>query len=111
MNDETESRWLTERMRQLRERREPFIPSFDRVCRGAATRRPAAWMPMRGLAFASVAVALAVAGASYWSFTKAQESRRKEREFAAVESTLLTYWQAPSDALFATESDGETAQP
>ena len=113
MNDNDESPWLEERMRELREEREPFIPSFDRVYRGAEARRApgAGRLYGRGLAFASALVMLVVAGGSYWSFSKAQEARRRERDFAAVDSALLTYWQAPSDALFETVDEGETAKP
>jgi hypothetical protein len=113
MSDKDESRWLTERMQQMRERRERSAPAFAKTWRAAKERSsagPRVSPRLRGLAFASVALVVA-ASAGYWSFTKVQQSRRMERDYAALEGALLTYWQAPSDALFDSPPSGEPAQP
>ena len=103
-------------MDQMRERREQSIPSFDEMWRAAEGRRTGsdqrAAPRVGGLAFASLAMAfvLAVAAIGYWGFGSRQQSERRQLEFAAMDGVLVTYWQAPSDALFETISFTEPAE-
>jgi len=106
MNDESDEKWLRDRMQNMRAGRDASAPAFEQVWRGARSRRT---VPKQALAFpawrlvcASVAALLALATAITWSTVQREHNRRVERDFAEVEGTLLTYWQAPSDTLFPT---------
>jgi len=103
MNDENESPWLQERMQELRERRHASAPTFEKVWRAARARtsevvEKAVWPTWRlaAVSFATIAVA---ASAIMWKHSERENHRRIERDFAAVDGALLTYWQGPTDDL------------
>lgn len=103
MSSDNEALWIKDRMQQMREHREHLMPAFEQIWNAAQVRRTASTQPapmyFQRLALVSAAVALMAAILGYWSFTHWQQSRRIERDYTAVEGVLLTYWQAPSDAL------------
>jgi hypothetical protein len=103
MSNEHDGQWLRERMQQLRERRDASAPAFERLWGAARVRRAAsdaksAW-PAWTLAGASFAAALLTAILAFHTAAERKHSRQQEREFAAVDGVLMTYWQAPSDDL------------
>ena len=106
MSSDQESPWLRERMQQLRERRNGLATPFERVW-GAARAQQASleakpmW-PVWRLAAVSVIAALLASATVFHTAEERKHRRQKEREFAAVDGVLMTYWQAPSDDLLPT---------
>lgn len=103
MSYDHEEQWLRERMQQLRQRREASATSFERVWGAARARRVAvdakpAWSSM-ALVGASFAAVLLTSVLVFHTAAERKQRREKEREFAAVDGVLMTYWQAPSDDL------------
>src|SRR4051794_10913485 len=102
MKSASDEAWLRERMQELRRRAVGSAPSFDRVWRRALTPRASPlqsmWSGWR-LAGASTAALLVMLAAFSWSTAHRERSARLEREYAEMEGSLLTYWQAPSDTL------------
>jgi hypothetical protein len=113
MSSENEDRWMQCRMQRMRERRERSLPAFQQLWRSAQSGRPTSTARLRSgrLVLTSITAVLVAAVTGYWSFTQWQAHRRMERDFAALEGTLLTHWQSPSDVLFETVSWNEAAQP
>lgn len=115
MNGESEAKWLRDRMQKLREGRDASAPAFEQVWRGALAQRTASRQKMAfpawRLATASMVALLILATAISWSSKQRQRNRQMERDFAAVDATLLTYWQAPSDVFFPTASLNEPLEP
>jgi len=116
MSNDKESLWMRTRMDRMREHRNQSIPAFIEVWRAAKHRRKG-WDQdhsprVRGLAFASLAMTfvLAVAVIGYWGSGRRQQNDKRQLEFTAVDGVLVTYWQAPSDALFETVSWTEPAE-
>ena len=103
MSNDHDVQWLREHMRELRQRREASATSFERVW-GAARRRRAAleakpaW-PSLTLVGASFAALFLAAVLTLHIVADRRHNREREREFAAVDGVLMTYWQAPSDDL------------
>ena len=102
-------------MQALRRRRDASAPAFEDVwgsarSRCAAAEEETAW-PWWRLTATSLAAVLVLAGAGVWTFSaRERHHRRVEREFAAVDGALLTYWQAPSDALLSTANETGESQ-
>jgi len=111
MNDESDGKWLRDRMQKLRASRDASAPAFEQVWRGARARQMAprqrSAFPAWRLASVSAAALLVLATAITFSSVQRERNRRMERDFAEVEGTLLTYWQAPSDSLFPTADGNE----
>ena len=102
---------MRERMQTLRQRRDASAPAFEDVWRSARSRnsapeKAAPW-PWWRLAAAPLAATIVIAVASIWTFSAREHHRRMEREFAAVDGALITYWQAPSDALLSNANGPE----
>jgi len=103
MSNDQEDQWLREQMQELRQRRQASGPAFERVWGVARVQRAAldakpAW-PSWTLAGASFAAVLLTTVLAFHTAAERKHSREKEREFAAVDGVLMTYWQAPSDDL------------
>ena len=103
MSNDDESRWLRDRMQRLRQRRNISTTAFERLW-GAAQARQASFEakpagPSWRFAAASVAAILLAVGIAFHTAAERKHSRQQEREFAAVDGVLMTYWQAPSDDL------------
>jgi hypothetical protein len=115
MSGEHEDQWLRRRMQRMRACQEQSLPAFAEVWRAVEWRRASfrqeAIPRSRRWALARAALVPLAAAVGYVSFDQWRENRRVERDFAALEGALLTYWQPPSDALFETVSWHETAQP
>jgi hypothetical protein len=106
---------MRERMQALRQRRDESTPAFEDVWRYARSQyatpeNATSWAWWR-LAGASLAVAVVIAGAGTWTLSARERHRRIEREFAAVDGALITYWQAPSDALLSSSNGPDPAEP
>jgi hypothetical protein len=99
MSNDHEEQWLRERMQQLRQRRNASVTSFERVWGAARVRRVAVDAKPAALAGASLAAVLLTSVLVFHTAAERKQSREKEREFAAVDGVLMTYWQAPSDDL------------
>lgn len=111
MKNDPEAQWLREEMQELRRRREASAASFERVWRAARERHAAlhakpVW-PSLALAGASCAAVAAAAIFAFHSAAERKHSRQREREFAAVDGVLMTYWQAPSDGLLPVHNESE----
>ena len=104
MSSDQESPWLRERMQQLRERRNGLTTPFERLWDAALTQQAALeTKPMRPvwrLAAVSVVVVFLASVTVFHRAAERKHRRQTEREFAAVDGVLMTYWQAPSDDLF-----------
>ena len=113
MSHDDETHWLKTRMDRMRERRERCIPSFEQTWRAAEARPAKRGVPVLfgNLLLPSAAVVLAAVATGFWGFARWQHSQRIERDFATVEGALVTYWQAPSDALLESVNGNETAEP
>lgn len=114
MKHEDESRWLHERMQELRARRGASTPAFDKLwcaahARNASAEEKGAW-PAWGLASLSAAV-IVVAATLFWTASAREHSRRMERDFATVDGALLMYWQAPSDDILPVGNWNESPDP
>lgn len=114
MNDGSDEKWLRDGMQKLRASRDASAPAFGQVWHGAHARRT---LPKQSLAFpawrlagASAVALLALATVITWSSAQREHHRRVERDYAEVEGTLLTYWQAPSDTLFPTTGGNENPE-
>src|SRR4051812_9214846 len=113
MNDESDEKWLRERMQKMRATRDASAPAFEQVWRDARARttpQQRIAFPAWRLAWASAAVLVVLATSITWSSMQRERNRRMERDFAEVEGTLLTYWQAPSDTLFPTAGGNEAPE-
>ena len=103
MSDDHEAQWLRDRMQELRQRRNASAPTFEQVW-GVAREQQASLegkpvCPSWSFAAASIAAILLTASVAFHTAAEREHSRQKEREFAAVDGVLITYWQAPSDDL------------
>lgn len=114
MTDESDGKWLRDRMQKLRASRDASAPAFEQIWRDARARhstpKQRSAFPAWRLACASVAAVLALTTVITWSSMQRERDRRMERDFAEVEGTLLTYWQAPSDTLFPTVGGNEAPE-
>jgi len=103
MSDDHESQWLRDRMKKLRQRRNMSGAAFERIWSAAQAQQasletaPAA--PAWKFATASLAAILLAVGFAFHTAAERKHRRQQEREFAAVDGALMTYWQAPSDDL------------
>ncbi|HSI12809.1 MAG TPA: hypothetical protein VK961_12240 [Chthoniobacter sp.] len=111
MSNDHDAQWLRDRMQELGQRRQASATSFERVwgaarrCQAASDAKPG-W-PSLTLAGASFAVLFLAAVLTLHIVAERRHDREREREFAAVDGVLMTYWQAPSDDLLPVRHDSD----
>lgn len=103
MSNDHESQWLRERMQRLRPRRNASVTAFEKIWGAAQAEQVSLEVkpvsPAWRLATASLAAILLAAALAFHAVAERKHNRQQEREFAAVDGVLMTYWQAPSDEL------------
>lgn len=99
--------------RALRQAQAEDAPSFDRMWRKAENRHQTSrsYRVVWVLAFAAVCATTALVLMRPMGDAPQYDSRTTEQEFAAVDSTLLLHWQAPTDVLFDTLGGDESFEP
>ena len=111
MEDDQNDQRLRELVAQVRAADAAHTPSFERLWLAASRRQampPQSWRKgVPKLALRLAAVLLLTYPAALWVGSKSQHRRQIERDLIALDSALLTHWQAPTDVLLDFEAAGQ----
>lgn len=100
MDIDNNDEWLREFAERERAEDLSHTPPFERVWRAAERRSNESCADLVPKVVFGVAAGVLIAGGLVvWKNAGTPDSRRTEYELVALDSVLVTYWQAPSDVL------------